>query len=67
MRLFFTFLKSVMLLMILSCVLYADVPPNERIALVAFYNATLGENWSNSSNWLNGDPCTNSWYGITCD
>ena len=39
-------------------------------ALIDFYDATNGANWSNNSGWLEGkagnscDPC--SWYGITC-
>jgi len=43
----------------------ACVPPEERQALIDFYNSTGGENWYNNDNWLNGDVC--SWYGIKCE
>lgn len=38
----------------------------ERDALVALYNSTNGANWQSNDNWLIGDPCQNSWYGVTC-
>ncbi len=43
------------------------VTSSEWNALVALYNATDGNNWKDNSNWLQGDPCTNNWYGVTCD
>ncbi len=48
----------------------------ERAALIALYNSTDGDNWTNNSGWktppLHVDgfalPGTeNTWYGITCD
>lgn len=39
------------------------VPPIERQALIALYNATLGSSWTNKTNWLSGDEST--WYGVT--
>ena len=45
----------------------AAVPAEERDALVALYNSTSGDGWRNNTNWLSGDPCTNSWFGITCN
>ena len=35
-------------------------------ALVDFYKATHGIRWRRSQSWLTGDPCENSWYGVTC-
>ena len=35
-------------------------------ALSALYSATNGDGWSDKDNWMSGDPCTNSWSGITC-
>jgi Leucine-rich repeat (LRR) protein len=35
----------------------------DRQALVDLYNATGGDNWSNNSGWLDGDPSDN-WYGV---
>jgi len=54
----------------------ADISPDERVALIALYNSTAGDNWSNSNQWkeppLHTDgfamPGTeNNWHGITLD
>ena len=34
--------------------------------LSALYSATQGLDWTSKKQWLSGDPCTNSWYGVTC-
>ena len=43
----------------------------EKLALVALYEATGGENWANKAGWLNGEPCngaTANWAGLDiCD
>ena len=36
---------------------------NDYEALSALY-ASIGDTFRN--NWLQGDPCTNSWYGVSC-
>ena len=36
---------------------------NDSLALVAFYNATGGTNWTRNDNWLTGP--VNTWYGVT--
>jgi len=41
-----------------------DVPPSEALALVHFYNATDGDNWTDNTNWLT-DTTVGNWYGIT--
>jgi hypothetical protein len=38
----------------------------ERAALVDLYNATSGTDWHQNSAWLSGDPCSASWYGVSC-
>ena len=38
----------------------------ERDALIAFYNATGGDNWTNNENWCTESP-VEDWYGITVD
>ncbi len=56
-----------------SLPLQAAIPASERAALIALYNATNGDNWSNNGGWktppLHSDgfalPGTeNNWYGI---
>ncbi len=34
-------------------------------ALVAFYNATNGDNWTNNTNWLDTTKPVSTWYGVT--
>ncbi len=46
---------------------WSAVPQSERDALVALYNSTDGDNWTDNTNWLVGDPCDNAWYGVTCN
>ena len=43
-----------------------EVPPVfiDREALVAFYNATNGDNWTNNTDWLT-DEHIYGWYGVT--
>ena len=36
----------------------------DRQALLALYNATDGENWANSENWLSEEPLED-WHGVT--
>ena len=38
----------------------------ERAALVALYDATGGENWTNNTNWKTDEP-VGDWYGVTVD
>ncbi len=40
------------------------VPRTDRNVLVAFYESTGGEQWSDKSNWLSDRPLE-SWYGVT--
>jgi Leucine-rich repeat (LRR) protein len=57
-----------------STFVYGAIPAQEREALIALYNATQGDRWTNNSGWktppLHTDgfamPGTeDSWYGIT--
>lgn len=43
------------------------LPPEERQALIALYNATGGSQWSNNSGWLGASGTECKWYGVTCD
>ncbi len=38
----------------------------DRVALVALYNATAGEDWDDNTNWLSDEPI-GEWYGVTTD
>ena len=38
----------------------------DRAALVALYNATDGQNWTDNANWLSDQPL-GDWFGITTD
>ena len=38
-------------------------PSNDRMALIAFFNATDGPNWTNNTNWLSEEPL-GEWYGV---
>lgn len=40
---------------------------SDRLVLEALYTSAHGDGWTRNDNWLNGDPCANNWYGITCD
>jgi Leucine-rich repeat (LRR) protein len=40
---------------------------SERLALIEIYTETQGEKWRDNAKWLNGDPCVNNWYGVTCN
>ena len=41
-----------------------DEPLADREVLEAFYNATGGESWTNSANWLSDRPLS-EWHGVT--
>lgn len=46
----------------------ADLLPgsDDKAALVALYNATDGDSWTNRANWLSSAPLV-EWYGVTAD
>ena len=49
-----------------SCDRVSEIPRGECQALVALYESTNGQSWTNKAGWLeNNTPC--SWYGVTCD
>src|SRR6218665_443203 len=51
----------------LATTVQAALPPTQHQDLVDLYNASNGPAWTNNSNWLTGDPCTNGWFGVACD
>lgn len=44
----------------------ADTPEEQKAVLVAFYDATHGNDWRNNEGWGSSKP-VNSWFGIKCD
>ena len=47
------------------CSAVTEIPVEECQALVALYQSTTGDNWSNHDGWLvTTTPC--SWYGVSC-
>ena len=36
-------------------------------ALSALYHSTRGVNWQTALNWMTGNPCTSSWFGVACN
>jgi len=65
--------KFLMLVCVTVCAsyLYAEIlgvgDITETEALEEFYTKTEGDGWTNRDNWLEGDPCLNQWYGVTCN
>ena len=41
-------------------------PETDRDALVALYNSTNGDGWTNKTNWLSAEPIDN-WHGVSAD
>lgn len=41
--------------------------PEERQALVDFYDSTNGDFWVNNQRWNIGDPCIENWFGVMCN
>jgi len=61
--------KSVLAaILVLIPMSYADaqIPADEREALIALYNSTDGVNWSNNTNWLGAVDTECTWYGVAC-
>lgn len=42
------------------------VSESQKTALIELYNSTDGDNWNDKTNWMEGDPCDNSWFGVRC-
>ncbi|MBR8537888.1 T9SS type A sorting domain-containing protein [Carboxylicivirga sediminis] len=57
-------LLSAILYVIITPMLFAQVPQSERDALVTLFNSTDGHNWRDNSNW-NSSKSVNEWLGIT--
>lgn len=49
--------------------MYNDRRMEERDVLLDIWRSTGGirKTWRSFDNWLEGDPCWDHWYGVTCD
>src|SRR4051794_3281458 len=45
----------------------AAIPSTERDALVALYQSTNGQGWTDHTNWLGAIGTECDWYGVDCD
>lgn len=52
-------------LLLLNSSLFAD-RMQDSLALVALYNSTDGDNWTNNTNWLSDEPI-DDWIGVTVE
>jgi Leucine-rich repeat (LRR) protein/sugar lactone lactonase YvrE len=49
-----------------DCTTIIEIPTAQCETLVALYDSTNGDNWTNNTGWkLGNTPC--SWFGVTCD
>eukprot|EP01120_Amphizonella_sp_Union-15-10_P009114 TRINITY_DN338_c0_g1_i1.p1 TRINITY_DN338_c0_g1~~TRINITY_DN338_c0_g1_i1.p1 ORF type:complete len:243 (-),score=30.89 TRINITY_DN338_c0_g1_i1:97-789(-) len=57
----------IVIILLSITVIEAAVPKKTIEAVSDLYRYTNGWSWRNQQNWLTGDPCENSWFGVTCD
>eukprot|EP00009_Paramoeba_aestuarina_P003611 CAMPEP_0201510368 /NCGR_PEP_ID=MMETSP0161_2-20130828/3083_1 /ASSEMBLY_ACC=CAM_ASM_000251 /TAXON_ID=180227 /ORGANISM="Neoparamoeba aestuarina, Strain SoJaBio B1-5/56/2" /LENGTH=446 /DNA_ID=CAMNT_0047905525 /DNA_START=174 /DNA_END=1514 /DNA_ORIENTATION=- len=50
----------------LAGVVVGGVSPAEKSALEDFYASLDGTQWIDNDNWNSGDPCDNTWFGVSC-
>jgi hypothetical protein len=58
-------LTILILLLFFSGMVNGAIPAGERAALIALYNATKGNFWTNNSKWLGPPGTEGTWFGIT--
>ncbi len=46
---------------------WCPLPYLQLQALTDLYIATGGSGWRVSTRWLTGDPCLNTWFGVSCN
>ena len=59
----------VIVIIMIECISYCSTqtPQSQIDALTDLYTSTNGLYWTVKLNWLEGDPCSNHWYGVTCN
>jgi hypothetical protein len=45
---------------------YLEITEDQQAALIDLYNATDGDNWERSDNWLDEEINACNWYGVHC-
>ena len=53
-----------LLLLVAPCLGLVPLPTKD--SLEALYTSTNGANWNDATNWLQGDPCDQQWFGVEC-
>ena len=53
----------------IECISYCSTqtPQSQIDALTDLYTSTNGPSWTIQTNWLEGDPCSNQWFGVYCN
>eukprot|EP01095_Lingulamoeba_sp_RSL-Kostka_P003532 TRINITY_DN14508_c0_g1_i1.p1 TRINITY_DN14508_c0_g1~~TRINITY_DN14508_c0_g1_i1.p1 ORF type:complete len:506 (-),score=137.87 TRINITY_DN14508_c0_g1_i1:156-1673(-) len=64
-----SFLSLFSILIILYCVKDTNqiLLESQRNFLLELYVSTNGGSWRHNTNWNEGDPCEDNWYGVECD
>lgn len=57
---------SLILMLFVYLSICQQINPIQKSALLDFYSSTNGNEWKTNTNWLQGDPCADNWFGITC-
>lgn len=57
---------ATLLLLGAAAELDAAIPASERNALIAFFEAAEGANWTDSTGWLGAPGTECEWFGLTC-
>lgn len=76
MKTIYTLSITAIMLVFFALPLWGNIPAQERAALIALYNSTNGDSWTDNSGWKDGIleadgfaayGSENTWFGITCD
>ena len=62
-----TAMKKIVLITVIGFSLsatFGQVPESDSLALVALYNSTNGDSWTDDSNWLQPGQPVSTWHGI---
>ena len=60
------FVSAIAVSLAICSAAHAAIPGSERDALIAFYESTNGDSWTDSSGWMGAPGTECSWFGIGC-